>query len=258
MIGIIGGSGLYDGELFHLSERRKVHTPYGSPSDGVALGEFSGVPVAFLSRHGPGHVVNPTNVNYRANIFALKEVGVTRILGVSAVGSLQENIRPGELVVPDQFIDFTKGRKSSFFEGAQVAHVSMGEPFCPHVRKNMVDSLARQGIPHHSAGTYVCIEGPRFSTRAESRLFRSWNGHVIGMTLCPEAVLAREAELCYANLSLVTDYDSFADHPVTAEEVVRVMRSNVEKAKKVLVDVIPGLGNDRSCLCGSALKSALM
>ncbi len=258
MIGILGGSGLYDAGLLTNVETQKVHTPYGAPSDVITIGDFRGQKIAFLPRHGKGHGVNPSNVNYRANIFALKQVGVTRILAVSAVGSLQENIHPGEIVFPDQFIDRTHGRKSTFFEGAQVAHVSMAHPFCPDLRTHLQASVKSLNIPHHISGTYVCIEGPRFSTKAESQLFRAWGGHIIGMTLVPEVVLAREAELCYATIALSTDYDSFKDHPVTAEDVVRTMRANVEKAKRVLEDVIPKLGSDRSCGCNSALKSALM
>jgi 5'-methylthioadenosine phosphorylase len=258
MIGLIGGSGLYDPGIFHVRERKKVHTPYGSPSDMITVGSYEGINLAFLPRHGPGHVLSPTHVNYRANIHALKSVGVDRILSVSAVGSLQENIHPGELVLPDQFIDRTTLRKSSFFDGSQVAHVSMATPFCPHVRGELSQSLSRLKMSHHANGTYVCIEGPRFSTRAESKMFQSWGGHVIGMTLVPEVVLAREAELCYSTIALVTDYDSFKDHPVTADEVVRVMRSNVEKARSVLLDVIPRLGDERTCACGTAMKNAFM
>ncbi|MFH0969967.1 MAG: S-methyl-5'-thioadenosine phosphorylase [Candidatus Diapherotrites archaeon] len=258
MIGILGGSGIEDADMLSDVERRKVHTPYGSPSDLVTVGKFNGERVAFLSRHGRGHVINPSNVNYRANIFALKEVGVTHVVSVSAVGSLQDNIHPGQFVLPDQFIDRTTQRKATFFDGSQVAHVSMADPFCPVLRSALKSSLSRLNIPHYSTGTYVCIEGPRFSTKAESKLFQSWGGTIIGMTLFPEVVLAREAELCYATLSLVTDYDSFRDFPVTAGEVTRVMQSNVCMARKVLKDVISFFDKEQSCACGSALKNALI
>lgn len=258
MIGIIGGSGVYDSSILSDVKTHKVHTPYGSPSDVIHVGKFANHDVAFLSRHGKGHVYNPSQVNYRANIFALKSLGVTRILAVSAVGSLQDHIHPGDIVFPDQFIDRTTQRKQTFYEGSQVAHVSLAEPFCPYLRQKLRESAKELGISHFEKGTYVCIEGPRFSTKAESHLFRSWGGHIIGMTLVPEVVLAREAELCYATISLSTDYDSFKEHPVTAEEIVKTMHSNVDKAKRILQDVIPRISRERLCACGSALRSALM
>jgi len=258
MIGIIGGSGVYDASILSDVKTIKVHTPYGSPSDVIHVGKFAHHEVAFLSRHGKGHVYNPTQVNYRANIHALKSLGVTHLLAVSAVGSLQDHIHPGDIVFPDQFIDRTTQRKQTFYDGSQVAHVSMAEPFCPSLRNQLKESALRLNISHFEKGTYVCIEGPRFSTKAESHLFRSWGGHIIGMTLIPEVILAREAELCYATISLSTDYDSFKEHPVTAEEIVNTMRSNMDKAKRILQDVIPRISRERACGCGSALKNALM
>ena len=258
MIGLIGGSGLYNSHLLTDVEEVKAHTPYGSPSDLITIGRFQGKKIAFLPRHGKGHKVNPTNVNYHANIFALKELGVKKIIGVSAVGSLQENIHPGDLVIPDQFIDFTKQRKLSFYEGNQVAHISMAEPFCTTLRSKLNAGLKELNISHHEKGTYICIEGPRFSTKAESQLFRSWNAHVIGMTLVPEVILAREAEMCYATIALSTDYDSFKEVAVTAEEVIHTMKNNVQKAQQLLEKIIPEIDEKAHCNCHDALKSALM
>jgi 5'-methylthioadenosine phosphorylase len=258
LIGIIGGSGLYDSHALTNVETHNVHTPYGNPSSEIIIGTFHGKKIAFLPRHGKGHVFNPSAINYRANVFALKELGVNRVIGISAVGSLQENIRPGELVVLDQFIDRTQARKQSFYEGSKVCHVSMAEPFCPDLREHINHYLSALAIPHHEEGTYVCIEGPRFSTKSESRLYKSWNGHVIGMTLVPEVVLAREAQMCYSTVALVTDYDSFKEHPVTTEEVIRTMKDNVFKARQLLESLIPSLSEKGNCSCHEALKSAFI
>ncbi|RLF18160.1 MAG: S-methyl-5'-thioadenosine phosphorylase, partial [Thermoprotei archaeon] len=235
-----------------------VYTPYGPPSDEIIVGEFKGRRIAFLPRHGRGHVVPPHMINYRANIWALKTLGVERIIAVSAVGSLREDYRPGDFVVPDQFIDFTKNRTYTFFDGRLVAHVSMADPFCPELREVAIKTAKELGIPVHEKGTYVCIEGPRFSTRAESRLYKSWGADIIGMTLVPEVNLAREAQICYVTIAMITDYDVWAEKPVTAEEVIKVMKENVEKAKKLLYELIPRIPKERKCPCKEALKEALM
>ncbi|MGH2639652.1 MAG: S-methyl-5'-thioadenosine phosphorylase [Rhabdochlamydiaceae bacterium] len=215
-VGIIGGTGLYDPNIFQGIREVNVPTPYGSPSYRVSLGSYSGQNIAFIPRHGRDHSIPPHKINYRSNIYALKYLGVKRIISVSSVGSLQENLKPGDFVFPDQFIDRTKRRRDTFYDGAQVAHVSSADPLCPQIRKVLSDSAARIGANRHDSGTYVCIEGPRFSTRAESKLFREWGADIIGMTLYPECTLAREAEICYACLAMVTDYDVWADSPVSA------------------------------------------
>ncbi len=255
-IGVIGGSGLYDPEILEDTKQIKMTTPFGAPSAPITVGYLKGVPVAFLPRHGIGHWIPPHKINFRANIWALKEIGVERIIAVSAVGSLKEEIRPGDLVVPDQFIDFTKSRVYTFYDGGKVYHVSLADPFCPVLRELLINSAKEHGYRVHERGTYICIEGPRFSTRAESRMFRQF-ADIIGMTLVPEVTLAREVEICYATLALVTDYDVWAEKPVDAQEVIRVMAENVEKAKKILYDVIPKIPEDRSqCPCAHALEYA--
>ena len=261
-IGIIGGSGLYDPGLFKDAKEVKVYTPYGEPSDNIIVGVVRGRKVAFLPRHGRGHRIPPHRVNYRANIWALKSLGVKWIISVSAVGSLQEHIKPGDLVVPDQFIDMTKKREYTFFDGPVVAHVSMAEPFCEQLRRLLIDTAKQLGYPVHERGTYICIEGPRFSTKAESRIWKEvFRADIIGMTLVPEVNLACEAQLCYATLALVTDYDVWAERPVTAEEVIRVMKENTEKAKKILYEVIPRIPEQpdpNQCSCCRALETALL
>ena len=256
-IGIIGGTGVYDPGLLENARSIKVYTPYGEPSDYVTIGVFKGRKVAFLPRHGKGHRIPPHRINYRANIWAFKELGVTRIVAPSAVGSLKEEMEPGHLVIPDQFIDRTRSRASTFYEGGYVAHVSTADPFCPELRKLAYSTAKRLKLAVHPDGTYVCIEGPRFSTRAESKMFRQWGAHIIGMTLVPEVVLARESEMCYVNLATVTDYDVWADKPVSADEVVETLKKNIEKTKKMLGSVIPQISKKRGCGCGKALEGAL-
>jgi len=264
-IGIIGGSGLYDLSLFDKTKEIKVYTPYGAPSDNIVVGRIGNASVAFLPRHGKGHKIPPHNVNYRANIWAMHQLGVKMLIGVSAVGSLQMSIKPGDFIVPDQFIDMTKGmRKYTFFDGPVVAHVSMADPFCNYLRNIIIEQAKKAGIKMHKRGTYLCIEGPRFSTRAESQVWHDvFKAHVIGMTLVPEVNLACEAQMCYATIGMVTDYDVFAEVPVSAEEVVRVTNENTEKAKRLIKEVIEVLsknkhnfGND--CSCCNSLKNALM
>jgi len=261
-VGIIGGSGVYDPGIVEDPVEVRVYTPYGEPSDFITVGRVEGVPVAFLPRHGRGHRIPPHRINYRANIWALKSLGVRYVISVSAVGSLREDYRPGDFVVPDQFIDMTKKREYTFFDGPVTAHVSMADPFCDDLRSRLVESARRLGYPVHEKGTYICIEGPRFSTRAESRVWKDvFKADIIGMTLVPEVNLACEAQLCYATLAMVTDYDVWADHPVTADQVEKIMKQNVERARKILYDVIPRLAGDPDparCSCCRSLDTALV
>ena len=256
LIGIIGGSGIYDPGLIESPERLKVYTPYGQPSSMIIIGAYQGKQVAFIPRHGEGHIIPPHAINYRANIWAFKELGVERVLAPSAVGSLQEEYRPGELVLPDQFIDRTWGRPSTFHDGGKVAHVSMADPFCPELTDILYDTAVSLNLPIHRGGTYVCIQGPRFSTRAESRMFRSWGAHIIGMTLVPEVTLAREVRMCYLTIAMITDYDVWAEKPVSAEEVVKTMAENVEKVRKLLAKALPKIPEKRGCGCARYMDEA--
>jgi 5'-methylthioadenosine phosphorylase len=257
-VGVIGGSGFYDPAMFEKISEVKMYTPYGAPSDVVSVGELKGVKVAFLPRHGKRHSIPPHMINYRANIWAMKDLGVKRILAPSAVGSLREEMKPGDLVLPDQFIDFTKKRVYSFYDGAIVGHFSLADPFCPEMNKLAADEAAKLNIQSHNGGTYVCIEGPRFSTRAESKMFRAWGADVIGMTLIPEVSLARESGICYTTLATVTDYDVWAKKPVTAKEVVDTLKSNVEKVKSLVSELIPLLPKERKCRCSESSENALV
>jgi len=261
-VGIIGGSGLYDPGIVEDAREVRVYTPYGEPSDFIVVGSVRGVRVAFLPRHGRGHRIPPHRINYRANIWALKALGVKWVVSVSAVGSLREDYKPGDFVVPDQFIDMTKSRKYTFFDGPITAHVSMADPFCYDLREKIAETVESLGYPVHPRGTYVCIEGPRFSTRAESRIWKDvFKADIIGMTLVPEVNLACEAQLCYATLAMVTDYDVWAEHPVTAEEVERIMKQNTERAKKILYELIPKLVGEpekSKCSCCRALSYAIV
>jgi len=257
-IGIIGGTGLYDPKLLKNVEEVTVDTPYGAPSDSITIGELSGKRVAFLPRHAKKHTIRPTDVNSRANIFALKKLGVQRILAPSAVGSLKEEYKPGDIVFVDQFIDRTTKREQSFYTEKQVCHISVADPMCPELRQALIGIAKDIGIRAHGTGTYVCIEGPRFSTKAESRLFRSWGADVIGMTLVPECVLAREAEVCYASIATVTDYDVWKDHAVSADEVVATMKASVEKVKRIILEAVVRLPKERGCECKNALKGAFL
>ncbi len=261
-VGIIGGSGLYDPGIVEDPVEVRVYTPYGEPSDFITVGNIHGVKVAFLPRHGRGHRIPPHMINYRANIWALKALGVKYIISVSAVGSLREDYKPGDFVVPDQFIDMTKKREYTFFDGPVTAHVSMADPFCDDLREKLLDTVKNLGYPVHPKGTYVCIEGPRFSTRAESRVWKEvFKADIIGMTLVPEINLACEAEICYATLAMITDYDVWAEHPVTAAEVERIMKHNTERARKILYELIPKLAeepDEKKCSCCRALDHALV
>jgi len=258
-IAIIGGSGIYDPDIFEKTEKIKVYTPFGAPSAPITIGEYKGISIAFLPRHGEKHSIPPHSINYRANIWALKEIGVERVLAVSAVGSLQEKIKPGDFVILDQFIDRTWGRANTFYDGGQVCHISMADPFCPELNNIIYETAKSMKFRIHKDTTYVCIQGPRFSTRAESKLFKSWGAHVIGMTLVPEVNLAREARMCYATIGMVTDYDVWSKKPVSTEEVVRIMNENVEKAKKLLMNVIPKIPKERrKCKCAEYLDEAIL
>ena len=259
-IGIIGGSGLYEMKELEIIEKKKVSTPYGDPSADFVLGKLSGREVVFLARHGQGHRFTPSEVNYRANIWGLKSLGVRQILSVSAVGSLKEEIEPGRLVFVDQFIDKTFRRPSTFFGEGIVAHVGFADPVCSALHQAFPAIAQKLDIPYQAKGTYVCMEGPQFSTKAESELHRSWKADVIGMTNVTEAKLAREAQLCYATIALSTDYDCWHPHhdSVTVDQVVQTLLANVEKAKKFLSHLIQQLNPERTCTCGQSLKHALL
>ncbi len=259
-IGVLGGSGLY--QMDALTDRReeRIETPFGAPSDALLMGTIGGHEVAFLPRHGRGHRFNPSEVNYRANLWALKSVGVEFCISVSAVGSLQEDVHPGDIVVIDQFIDRTKGRAATFYEGGIVGHVSFGDPVCATLRQILLDSCAEAGAKVHDGGTYVCMEGPAFSTRAESNLYRSWGARVIGMTNLPEAKLAREAEMSYATLAMVTDYDCWHEghDNVTVDQVIAVLTANVSMAKSVIQHAVPKVAAAGESPARGAMQHAIM
>lgn len=258
VIGVIGGSGLYDMDAISNKQWRKVSTPFGDPSDELLCGEIDTARVVFLPRHGRGHRLPPTDLNYRANICALKMLGVTEIISLSACGSLQEGLAPGTFVIVDQFIDRTFARVKSFFEPGLVAHVSMAHPVCGRLGDRLEDAAKALGIPYARGGTYLAIEGPQFSTLAESKLYRSWGCDVIGMTNMPEAKLAREAELCYVTVAMVTDFDCWhEDHgAVTVDQVVRVLLANADKARDLVKAVTPHLGA-RTTVCERGCHHAL-
>lgn len=253
-IAIIGGSGLEDPRFFKKIKEIKMKTPFGPPSGQINLGEFFGKKIAFLSRHGKNHSIPPHKVNSRANLWALKKIGIERVIGVSAVGSLQKSFKPGEIVICGQFIDFTKKRDYTFYD-KETIHVSLADPFCPELRDLFYKEAEKLKIPVHKDGTYWCIEGPRFSTRAESKFFRNF-ADIIGMTLVPEVNLARELEICYLTLAMVTDYDVWQPHPVSIEEIIKTMGMNIEKVKKLLAVAIPKIKNQRNCSCKNSLKNA--
>ncbi len=258
MIGLIGGTGFEDPDLFKLKEEKKISTEFGEPSSTIKIGEISGKKVALLSRHGTKHTINPTNVNYRANIKALKEIGAKKILASSAVGSLKEKFKPGEFVFVDQFIDKTTKRQQTFYDKNKVCHISVAEPFCSDLRKKLIQSAKELKFGFHEKGTCIVIEGPRFSTKAESMLFRKWNADVIGMTLVPETVLAREAEICYASIATITDYDVWKKTPVNVESVLKIMKENSKKLKQLIKKVVPIIDTQKDCECRHALKNAFI
>lgn len=253
-IGIIGGSGVYDPGRFDLERKLDMETPYGKPSGSILLGKMYGVDVAFIPRHGEGHEFPPHRVPYHANIWAMKELGVNAIVSPCAVGSLQENYHPGEIVIVDQFIDFTKSRDYTFFNGPKTVHISIPDPFCKAMNSVFSEEASKQGIPMHDHGTYVCIEGPRFSTRAESKMFRNF-ADVIGMTVVPECQLAREMGICYCSLAMVTDYDVWKDEPVELSMVLKTMSENLHKVSKLLEGALPRI-TVRDCECRKAAEEA--
>ena len=261
MLGVIGGSGIYDLDKLTGVEHVSVETPYGAPSDDLLIGRLGATKMVFLPRHGRGHRIAPSEINYRANIWALKKLGVTQVISVSAVGSMKEEIEPGHLVIPEQFIDRTHGRTGTFFGDGVVAHVSLADPVCPVLAGALYDHAVALGINVHKGGAYVCINGPQFSTRAESHLYRSWGVAVIGMTNLPEARLAREAELCYATLALSTDYDCWHETQEAAnvEAILKVMAGNISNAKRVVEALGEGAELDRTeCSCEHALEYAII
>src|SRR5436190_5411379 len=259
-IGVIGGSGLYQMPEIEQVREVAVKTPFGKPSDRLIRGRLGNVELVFLPRHGKGHRWLPTEINFRANIFAFKKLGVERIISVSAVGSLSQEIAPGHLVVPDQFIDRTTQRPSTFFGRGLVAHVSLADPYCKALSEILIDAARAEGAQVHAGGTYICMEGPQFSTRAESRMYRSWGAHVIGMTNLQEAKLAREAEICFATLSLATDYDCWnaAQGDVEIEDVLRVLAANVDQARRTVARVAAALPARTGCPCPTALDHAII
>ena len=258
VLGVIGGSGVYDIEGLEKTEWRRVESPFGAPSDELLFGELEGQRIVFLPRHGRGHRLPPSALNFHANIDALKRSGVTEIISVSAVGSLREGLAPGTFVIVDQFIDRTFARDKSFFGAGLVAHVSMAEPVCGRLGDHIEAAASTLGIPHHRGGTYLVMEGPQFSTRAESELYRAWGCDVIGMTNMPEAKLAREAEVCYATVAMVTDYDCWHDDHdhVSVDQVVKVLRANADKARNLVRETAPRL-RDRAAPCEKGCHRAL-
>ena len=261
-VGVFGGSGFY--RFLEDVDQLEVETPFGPPSDRVAVGSLEGIRVAFIPRHGAHHTLPPAAINYRANLWAMKELGVTRVIAPSAAGSLQARVQPGDFVVPDQFVDRTWGRADTYYaEGPKVAHVSVADPYCPQLRKLASAAAAERGVRVHGRGTVVVIQGPRFSTRAESRWFSSMGWEVVNMTQYPEVVLARELELCYVNLSLITDYDVGLEgqpgiRPVTVTEVERFFASNNDRVRALIVGLIPTLPAERACPCGTAMQGAVI
>ncbi|MFW6369052.1 MAG: S-methyl-5'-thioadenosine phosphorylase [Myxococcota bacterium] len=260
ILGVVGGSGLYDLPGLEDAQSVSIDTPFGSPSDAFRVGRMGETKVVFIARHGRGHRVMPGEINYRANIWGLKKLGCDGVISVTAVGSMKEEIAPGDFVIVDQFFDRTRARPSTFFGGGVVAHVGLADPVCSEL-SDLLEASAREtdgGL--HRGGTYICIEGPAFSTRAESRIFRQWGVDVIGMTNLPEARLAREAELCYAVMALATDYDCWheAEDDVSAPAVIAVMKKNVERAKAVIASLARSLPPSRQCSCGTALDGAIM
>ena len=259
-IGIIGGSGLY--QMAGLTDTREVRvkTPFGDPSDAIVVGTLEGRRVAFLARHGRGHLFSPSEINYSANICAMKMLGVEQIISVSAVGSLREDLAPTEFLIPDQFFDRTRGRKATFFGEGVVAHIAFDKPTCPRLSKLLAEACERTGVKAHNRGTYVCMEGPAFSTLAESHTYRQLRFDVIGMTNLTEAKLAREAELCYATFAMITDYDCW--HPehdsVTVDMIIGYLNKNAENVQRAIRDVVRTLDGERSCKCGSALAHAIL
>ncbi len=260
LLAVIGGSGLYDITGLSETEKHTIETPFGKPSAPIMTGILEGQPIAFLARHGLGHPLSPTEINYRANIYALKKLGAEHIVSVNACGSLREDYVPGDIVIPNQLFDFTKKRDHTFFEGGCVAHIGSAEPFCSRLSAHVTQAVQDMGATVHTQGAFITIEGPRFSTRLESNTFRAWGMDIIGMTTSPEAFLAREAELCYTSLAHITDYDVWhkSEEPVTVEMVIRILNQNVEIVKKIIRNLAKNPPGERSCECSQALKDALI
>jgi 5'-methylthioadenosine phosphorylase len=258
-IALIGGSGFDDPDFLKDIHQVKIGTPFGPLSNDLIVGTFDNREIVILLRHGKGHRIAPASVNYRANIWALKEFGVTHIIATTACGSLREEIEPGHLVFPDQFIDRTTSRKSTFYDGDQVAHISMAEPFCEYLRQILISTAKSSSITHHERGTVITIEGPRFSTRAESNMFRLWGGDIINMSTVPEVVLAREAGMCYASIAMSTDFDCWhhSEEPVTWEMIISVMKKNVENVKNIFFESVPKI-KVGDCGCAQAIENALV
>ena len=260
-IGVIGGSGLYQMEGLTDVEEQYITTPFGDPSDAVVIGTLEGVRVAFVARHGRGHHIMPTEVNYRANIFALKSLGVEQVISISACGSLREHLHPGDIVIPDQLFDFTKKRAYTFFGGGLVTHVSVADPFCPRLSALLADTVEEANGTVHRGGCFITIEGPRFSTRGESLAYRAWGMDIIGMTTSPEAFLAREAGICYAVMAHITDYDVWheSEEPVTVGMIIRTLQQNAALAQRAISLLIPRLAAaERSCECKDTLATAII
>ena len=261
LFAVIGGSGLYRIPGLERIQEHQLDTPFGKPSGPVLEGEIADQRILFLARHGAGHAINPGQVNYRANIYALKSLGATRVISVNACGSLREDYQPGDLVVPDQILDLTKGRENTFFKDGFTAHVGTADPFCPELSSSLVGALETGGARVHSQGAFVIIQGPRFSTRAESNTFRSWGMAIIGMTAAPEAFLAREAELCYASIAHITDYDVWhsREEEVSVEVVLKIISQNTDRVKDAITYLAENPpGEPRSCSCTSALENAII
>lgn len=260
ILAVIGGSGLYSIQGLEDARQYDLDTPFGKPSAPIMVGQLEGRKVAFLARHGLGHHLQPSQVNYRANIYALKALGVERIVSISACGSLREDYVPGEIVIPDQVFDFTHARKRSFFGDGLVAHVSVADPLCAELSAQLLQATKETGAVTHSGGAMITIEGPRFSTRAESNVYRSWGMSLIGMTTSPEVFLAREAEMCYTVMAHVTDYDVWhvSEQPVTVEMVIEILKRNTEVAQQAVRNLALSLAEERGCACGSALADALI
>jgi len=260
MLGVIGGSGLYEMKALKNVRRVTLRTPFGFPSDALIVGKLDGRPLAFLPRHGQGHRIGPSDINFRANIYAMKKIGAGAVLSISAVGSMKEKIRPGDIVIVDQFFDHTKRREGTFFTDGVVGHVSLADPVCP-IFSGVVHDAARSVVKRvHRGGTYLCMEGPAFSTRAESEIYRKWGIDIIGMTNMPEAKLAREAELCYAVMALATDYDCWhkQEEDVAIEAILAILRRNVENSKEIVRKVAQQFPLSGGCGCGEALKNAII
>jgi 5'-methylthioadenosine phosphorylase len=260
ILGVIGGSGLYNMPALNEIIEVQVDTPFGKPSSPITIGTLSGRRVAFLARHGLGHFISPSEVNYRANIYALKHLGVNRIVGINACGSLRDDYAPGEIVIPDQVFDFTRGRERTFFSDGLVVHVGSADPFCTELSSQLYDAVVGAGGTAHLGGMFITIEGPRFSTKAESMTYRAWGMSIIGMTTCPEVFLAREAEISYACMAHVTDYDVWhvSEEPVTLEMVIRVLHHNTDLAQQAIQLLVEKLSPEVNCACSHALENAII